>query len=209
MRPTSRLEQSLSGSNSNNPIALHAHAIETLRYIRDTVESSSTFTSVPGRGGVIMGITAFIAAWLAAQPHYSEHWLFIWLTAALIGFTQGGWSLINKARGDGVKLYQGVARRFLLNLSPPLIAGAILTLMLYRADATTVIPGMWLLLYGVGVVTGGAFSVRVVPIMGLCFMVLGLLSFIVPFSWTNALLAIGFGGLHIIFGLIIAKHYGG
>jgi hypothetical protein len=84
-----------------------------------------------------------------------------------------------------------------------------MTPVLYQAQAITVIPGMWLLLYGVGVVTGGAFSVRIVPIMGLCFMALGLLSFLAPVSWTNALLASGFGGLHIIFGLIIAKHHGG
>jgi hypothetical protein len=117
--------------------------------------------------------------------------------------------LIKKARGDGVKLSKGVGRRFLLNLSPPLLAGAVMTLVLYQAQATTDIPGMWLLLYGVGVVTGGAFSVRIVPIMGLCFMALGLLSFLAPFSWTNVLLASGFGGLHMLFGLIIAKYHGG
>jgi MFS family permease len=204
MRPIPRLQQ-----HTNHPVSLHAHAFETLRYIRNTVESSSTFTSVPGRGMFAMGITALIAAWFAGQPDYSENWLWIWLLAALIGFIQGGWSLISKARGDGVKLSNGVGRRFLLNLSPALIAGAVLTLVLYQAQATQVIPGMWLLLYGVGVVTGGAFSVRVVPVMGLFFMALGLLSFVLPSSWTNVLLATGFGGLHIIFGLIITKHYGG
>jgi hypothetical protein len=204
MRPTPHLEQ-----QSSSPVALHAHALDTLRYIRETVESSATFTSVPGRGGILMGITAFIAALFASRPAYSESWLWIWLTAAVIGLVQGGWMLIKKARGDGVKLSKGVGRRFLLNLSPPLLAGAVMTLVLYQAQATTVIPGMWLLLYGVGVVTGGAFSVRIVPIMGLCFMALGLLSFLAPFSWTNVLLASGFGGLHMLFGLIIAKYHGG
>ena len=156
-----------------------------------------------------MGVIAIAAAGLASRPAYAEDWLAIWLMAATIGYLVGGVWLISKARNDGIKLSKGIGSRFLLNLSPPLLAGAVLTLVLYRAGVAEVIPGVWLLLYGVGVVTGGAFSVPVIPVMGLCFMALGLLSFILPFSWSNILLVVGFGGLHIVFGWIIAKHHGG
>jgi hypothetical protein len=109
----------------------------------------------------------------------------------------------------GVELYRGVARRFLLNLTPPILAAVVLTAVLLAAGAPAAIPGTWLLLYGTGVVTGGAFSVRPVPIMGACFMALGVAALFLPFTWSNGLLAAGFGGLHLVFGALIARRYGG
>jgi hypothetical protein len=108
-----------------------------------------------------------------------------------------------------VSLSRGVARRFLLGLTPPLVAAAILSIVLFSAGLTTAIPGTWLLLYGAAVVSGGTYSVRPVPVMGVCFMVLGIAAFVAPESWSNLLLAIGFGGLHIFFGAVIARRYGG
>ena len=109
----------------------------------------------------------------------------------------------------GVKLSRGVGRRFLFSLTPPLVAASVFSVVLYRLGATHAIPGTWLLLYGAGVVTGGTFSVRPVPVMGLSFMLLGVAAFAAPPSWSNGLLALGFGGLHIVFGAIIARRYGG
>ena len=183
--------------------------MDNLRFIREAIESSTAFTSVSGYGGVAMGATALVAAALASLPAFAGWWLPLWVTDAVIAALIGVGSTLHKARGDGVKLSRGVGRRFLLALSPPVLAAAVLTLALVRIDALTAVPGMWLLLYGTGVVTGGAFSVPPVPVMGACFMALGILAFVLPPDFGNLLMAIGFGGFHIAFGLLIARRYGG
>ncbi len=188
--------------------ALHHHALDNLRFIRETLESSTTFTAVPGKGGIAMGLTALAAALVTAWVGM-EHWFTVWLITGLIGVVEGVGFLVYKARRHGVKLASGVGRRFLLNLSPPLLAAVVLTFVLWRVDATAVIPGMWLLLYGVGVITGGSFSVRAVPLMGAGFVLLGLVCFAAPITWANGLLAVGFGGLHLGFGVWIARYHGG
>jgi hypothetical protein len=97
----------------------------------------------------------------------------------------------------------------LLSFVPPLLAGAVLTTVLYRVDMLMVLPGLWLLLYGAAVVTGGAFSVRIVPVMGICFMLLGAVSLFAPALWGNVFLMLGFGAIHIVFGALIARRHGG
>jgi hypothetical protein len=190
-------------------VDLQSHAMDNLRYIREAMASSAPFTSVPGWGGVMVGCSAMVAALLAAGETFGERWLTVWVIDALLALAIGGWAMVRKARGQGVQLSQGVGRRFLLSLSPPILAAAVLTLVLVRADVVWVVPGIWLLLYGAGVVTGGTFSVRPVPLMGLCFMALGIVALFAPSSWANGLMALGFGGLHITFGAVIAKRYGG
>ncbi len=196
-------------SRDRGPAALHSHAMDNLRYIREAMERSSSFTSVPGWGGIVMGLTALLAAGVASLPSLAQHWLAVWVGAAVLAALVGGWAMVRKARGQGVKLSRGVGRRFLFSLSPPLLAASLLSVVFYRLGAAHAIPGTWLLLYGAGVVTGGTFSVRPVPVMGLSFMVLGVVAFAAPQSWSNGLLALGFGGLHILFGAIIARRYGG
>jgi len=193
----------------DEPVAIHSRAIDNLRYIRETMESASAFTAVPGWGGVAMGVSALVAAIAASRTSTTEIWLLIWIVDALAAFFVGGWTMAHKARGAGVRVSRGAGRRFLLGLGPPLLAAAALTVVLYRNDAVEVIPGMWLMLYGTAVLTGGTFSVRAVPVMGAAFVVMGLVAFATPFSWANGLMALGFGGLHIVFGLIIARRYGG
>jgi hypothetical protein len=190
------------------PVDLRDHAYDNLRYIREAMESSASFTSVPGWGGIAMGVSALVAALLAASV-LANHWLAVWIGDALVAFGIGGWTMAGKARGQGVRLLRGVTQRFFLGLTPPIVAAAVLTPVLLEVGAAHAVPGTWLLLYGAGVVAGGTYSVRPVPIMGLCFMALGLLAFLVPFSAANLLLGLGFGGLHVVFGAIIARRYGG
>lgn len=196
-------------SSSSPPVALHSRAMDNLRFIRETMESSGSFTSVPGRGGILMGVIALTAIWLTSRPSLGGAWLAWWIGAAIAASLVGGLSMILKARGRGEALSRGVGRRFLFGLIPPIAAAIVLTRVLLDLGAITAVPGTWLLLYGVGVVTGGMFSVRPVPIMGLAFMLLGVMALFAPADWSNTILGLGFGGLHIVFGTIIARRYGG
>jgi hypothetical protein len=197
------------GSEGSEIPALHSRAMDNLSFIRDTMERASSFTAVPGWGGVLMGGTAWAAAAVARRAANPDEWLTAWLAAAAIGIAVGAVALIRKARrSEGYVLTQP-ARRFLLGYLPPVFVGALLTVALFTSGMAGLLPAMWLLMYGTGLVTGGVFSVRVVPIMGACFIVLGALALFSPEEWGNVWMALGFGGLHIVFGSIIAWRHGG
>jgi hypothetical protein len=188
---------------------MHAHAAENLRFIRDAMTRASAFTAVPGWGGVVMGVTAILAAAISGPPDGSTRWVLVWLAEALVASTTAMVAMTVKARRSGTPLSSAApAFRFALAFMPPLVAGMVLT-PVFAVMAMTRLPGCWLLLYGTAVATGGAFSVRIVPLMGVCFMVVGVMAFAAPVEWGHWLMAAGFGGLHIAFGLIIARRYGG
>ncbi len=183
--------------------------MDNLRYIRETMERASAFTGISGWGQVAIGVSALFAAAMAARQAAFKLWLAIWVGEGVVSLLIAGWSIDRKARRTKTPLLNGAGRKVVFSLSPPLFAGMLLTCMLYRTGLTSVIPGIWLLLYGTGVVTGGMFSVPVVPIMGLCFMALGAVALFAPPALSDWLMAAGFGGLHIVFGVVIARRYGG
>ena len=183
--------------------------MDNLRYIRETMERATAFTAVPGWGGVFIGLTACVATLMASRQLTTHAWLFTWLWEALLSLAVGVIAMHRKSQQADSPLWSGPGRKFALSLAPPLLAGLVLTVVLYRAHALAVLPGLWLLLYGTGIVTGGAFSVRIVPVLGLCFMALGVIALFLPAAYGNWIMALGFGGLHIIFGFIIARRYGG
>jgi hypothetical protein len=190
-------------------VKLDDHARDNLRFIRETMERAGSFTAVPGWGGVAIGVTALGAAAIADRQSSSYDWLVTWGLEAFVAISIAVWTTLSKARSAGTPLLSGPGRRFVYSFAPALFVGALLTLFLVRANVMDAVPGTWLLLYGTGMVAAGAFSIRVVPLMGLCFMVLGAVALFSPWNWDNALLAAGFGGLHIIFGAVIARNYGG
>ena len=194
---------------NEEPPALHERAMDNLRYIRETMERASSFTGISGWGQVAIGVTALGATVVAALQATQRAWLTVWLAEAVISLLIAGWSMDRKARAVNMPLFSGPGRKVAFSLSPPLVAGALLTAVLFRARLTNVIPGVWLLLYGTGVITGGMFSVPIVPVMGLCFMTLGAAALFAPAFLANWFLAAGFGLLHITFGIIIARRYGG
>ncbi|HWR15753.1 MAG TPA: hypothetical protein VN577_13075 [Terriglobales bacterium] len=173
------------------------------------MEVSGPFTAVPGWGLVAVGVTAIGAALIASHQVYLQHWIAVWLGEAVIGAAITLWSMYLKATRTGVVLLAAPGQRFALGLAPPLFAGAVLTPVLYYHNAINAIPGMWLFLYGTAVMTGGAFSIRIVPVMGICFMALGVAAWLTPMSWALAWMVAGFAGIHIAFGYAIARNYGG
>lgn len=198
-----------SQSDSVKTIGLHDQAMDNLRFIRNTMENAGSFTAVPGVGGMIVGATAFFAAFAAHLSAGPRAWLWVWVGEALLAISIGVTFSARKARQDGNALLSRPFHRFIFALLPSIAAGTVITIMLESAGFVRFLPAIWLLLYGAGVACAGAFSVRVVPIMGLSFLVLGTIAAVAPPSWSDPLMAIGFGGLHIVFGWIIARHYGG
>ena len=200
-------------------------AASSLRFIRETMARTGTFTAVPGWGGVAMGATALAAAALAARQPTAADWLTVWTGEALVGLLLGAWTTVAKARRGGAPLLSGQGRKFLLGLLPALLVGVALTLAVYGFDAGPgdygarqtpdatasrhLLPGLWLMLYGAGVAAAGTFSVRLVPLMGSLFMLLGALALLAPPAWGDAFMAAGFGGLHVVFGALIARRHGG
>ena len=191
------------------PPALHARAMDDLRFIRQTMENASAFTAISGWGQFFIGLTAVGAGLIAAAQPTAERWTLVWFAEALISVAIGVASTGFKAKAARLPLWNGPVRKFVWSIVPPLIVGALLTVVLIRASHHAFLPGVWLLLYGTGVVTGGAVSVRIVPIMGLCFMVLGAVALLGAPAWGNGLLIAGFGGVHMLFGLAIARRHGG
>ena len=192
------------------PPALQDRAIDNIRFIRETMERAGSFTAVPGWGQVAIGATALAACAIAAQfPIADFRWLTVWLAEAVVAIVISGAATTLKARAADMPLLSGPGRKFVLSFAPPMLVGALLTGVLVRAELVALLPGIWLLLYGTGVVTGGTYSVRIVPVMGLCFMVLGAVALVLAPAAGNWLMAAGFGGLHLVFGTFIARRHGG
>ncbi len=190
-------------------VSINERAIQNLQYIRETMERAGAFTAVPGWGGILMGVSALMTALISGRLPSRDLWFASWLGEAGLALAIGGWAMVQKAKAAKSTLFYGAGRKFALNLFPAMIAGGVLTIVLYRQQLFGIMPGVWLLLYGVSVVTGGAFSVKIVPLMGISFMVLGTVALLSPFEFANWFMAAGFGLLHIVFGIVIARRYGG
>ncbi len=189
--------------------APEVRAAEHLQFIREMMARSGSFTAVPGWGTLAMGVTALPTALIAGLQATPGRWLAVWLLDAALAAGLGAVALWWKTRRSGVSLRSGPGRKYVLSLLPPFVAGLLLTIAVWQSGYVDLLPALWLLLYGAGTITGGAYSIRAIPLMGVGFMALGAVALLVPFAWGNVLLAVGFGGLHIGFGLIIARKYGG
>jgi hypothetical protein len=205
----SNMAAPLGNAARREPIPIDARAADHLRYIRETMARAGEFTAVPGWGGVTMGLTALAAALLASRQSSAKAWVAVWLAEAFVAVAIAAPAAATKARRANSPLFSGPGRKFVLSFAPPIVVGGLLTLALLKFGVVAALPGVWLLLYGTAIVTGGAFSVRAVPIMGLCLMGIGAVALFAPQGWGNVFMAAGFGLVHIGFGVWIALRYGG
>ncbi len=194
----------------DTPVPLHGRALDNLAFIRSTMERATAVTAVSGWGIVGAGVVGTVAGTVALRAPDDATRLITWLVAAPLAVSTSVVGIVFKARRGGeLPALAGAARKLASAFVPPLCAGALLTLALWRAGATSVLPAAWLLLYGTGVVAAGAWSVRAVPLMGAAFLSAGTAAVLAPADWGNWLLLAAFGGLHIGFGLWIARKHGG
>ena len=191
------------------PFSLGDRAFDNLQFIRETMERSAHFTAVPGYGGILMGATAIGAAFIANSQTYLRNWLFVWLIEAILAFFIGILAMWQKSKLIKTPLTSQPARKFAKSFLPPLICGIILTLGLWRFEFYEAMVAVWLLSYGAAIVCGGAFSVKIIPVMGWFFIALGAVVFLLPKGFGDEIMAASFGVLHIVFGFIIARKYGG
>ena len=190
---------------------LHERAADNLQFIRETMARTTAFTAVPGKAGMAMGVVAVVVALLAhrARAQGTRSWLTVWLVGLAVGLVLGVVGILRKARRHETSLFTGAARKFVLSLCPALLAGALLTVSFGRWGLAYALPGVWMLLYGAGVTTGGAFSIRLIPLLGGLFMVSGAVTLFLPVEFGDLMMAVSFGGLHMVFGAVVARRYGG
>jgi hypothetical protein len=191
------------------PRSIGDRAADDLRFIRQAMERGATFTAVPGVGGAVMGLIGLMASFVGAFQHTPQEWLAVWLSAAVVAFLVGVAGIWRKAARAGAPLTGNVARSFAVAVSAPIAAGAGITYALWSTSTYTAMPTVWLLLYGAGVLAGGAFSVLTVRIVGGVFMFLGFLAALTPPAFGNVWLGVGFGAVQLAGGLYIARHHGG
>jgi hypothetical protein len=193
----------------SNPPEIQERAMDNLRFIRETMERAGTFTAVSGWGQVVIGLTAIVAALVASRVSSPAMWLATWLAEAGVAAVISVASMAIKSEAAKMPLLSGPMRKLVLSFAPPIAAGCVLTLVLHSKLAFDLVPGVWMLLYGAGVISAGTYSVRIVPVMGAAFMALGVVALVAPATWTTGLLIASFGGLHILFGVLIARRHGG
>lgn len=194
---------------TNEPINIGDKAIDNLKFIRETMERAAHFTAIPGYGAALMGATAIGAAVIAQNQPTIREWLITWIVEAVLAFCIGIFAMWQKAKNAGDSLVSAPARKFALGFAPPLVAAIVLTALFYFRNLFAFMPTVWLTLYGTAVVTGGAYSVKIVPIVGWLFIALGLISVFIDARHGNLLMGLGFGVLQIVFGLIVARRHGG
>ena len=183
-------------------------AADDLQFIRHAMERANRFHAVPGIGLVIMGATAIAAAGLATTAP-APLWLSIWVADAVLAVSVGLFTMYRKARSVNLPVASPSGQAFLFSFSPPIAAGIVITLAFAANGVTHLLAGMWLILYGLAALTGGAFSVRAVSLMGGCFLLLGGVALLAPPALANLFMALGFGALHVAFGAYIAHRHGG
>ncbi len=188
---------------------LQDRAIADLQFIRQTMATATAFTALSGVAFMVIGMGALVTGVVAQRLGDPLLQVLAWTADAALSVCLSTAFSIRKARCAGQSLISSAFRKFLAGLVPAIFAGAVLTALVVRSEAYELLPPLWLLLYGCGLVAAGSFSIAVVPLMGASFLVLGAVSAVAPAAWGGTLLVLGFAGLHCGFGWVIARRHGG
>jgi hypothetical protein len=191
---------------ASGTVTLDSQALATLRYIRASMDAAGT-VAVPGGAGIAVGIVGLSAATVASSELLRSYWLEIWLCAALTGAATGAYFVARRAGPAECTLLGTPVRKVFWCLLPCLFAGAVLTAVLFGSGNTRAIPGTWLLLYGCGLIYASTVTTRSIALLGLCFAGLALIAFVLPEGdqTRTAILGIGFGELHVLYGAFIRR----
>jgi len=203
--------------------------LETLSEIRSLMERSSRFISLSGLSGVFAGTCALFGAaatyWyfglvpFVHKDYYEEYNFvpklglesleFLLITASLVllfAFAGGVYFTTKKAKKKGQKIWDKLSQKLLINLLIPLVTGAIFCFALLIEGKYGMIAPAMLIFYGLGLVNGGKYTLNDIHYLGLCQIALGLIALFVP-GYGLEFWAIGFGVLHIIYGIIMYNKY--
>jgi len=202
--------------------------LKNLSEIRSLMESSTKFLSLSGLAGVFIGIIALCGAVVAYlylsldifsdnyYIHLSRGQVFnfgnvaFFVTDAIIvlilALTAGTIFTIRKAHKNGQAVWNAAVKKFLINLFIPLIAGGLFCLVLLYYHVIILIAPAMLVFYGISLVSASVFTFKVIRYLGYSEIILGLAAcFFVGYGlifW-----AVGFGFLHIIYGIVMRIKY--
>jgi hypothetical protein len=196
------------GSEEQMRIDIREQATANLRFIRGAMERAEKVSAASGAAAMAMGGIAIATMALAAPIAALEGQLAVWIVSAFVALCAGSAGSWVKARRNDLVLLGDAGRRFLLCLIPPLLVGAVLTAALWSTQIS-LLPAIWMLLYGCGVLAAGTYAAPPVMYMGGCFIVAGLFTHALPAAFGNVLLGAAFGGLHLVFGYQVYRHHGG
>lgn len=195
--------------NASEVPDLDARARDNLRFIRQMMEAAAGDTVVSGWGMVSVGAVAALIAPLAHTLQSHVAWVVTWLATACVAMLILVGASYRKANRSDRAVIGGAGRKFLLAVMPAMLVGLVLSGALLWRNDVYLLPAIWLFMYGVAVMAGGAFSVRALPVMGGAFLLLGGIALVAPPAWGDWLMMLGFGGLHLAFGAWVAVKHGG
>jgi MFS family permease len=188
-------------------------SIDDLKAIRKIMEESSRFLSLSGLSGVFAGVTAIAGALIAYSliKHNDSpalRWQLIAVAGGvlIISVLFAIYFSLKKARREGKSFWTPVSRRLLTNLLIPLITGGIFVILLMLQNHIQLIIPCFLIFYGLALVNAGKFTFGEVYYLGIFEIILGLMATVVP-GYGLIFWILGFGVLHIIYGLVMFRKY--
>ena len=178
--------------------------------IRETMERSTALRPCPGYGGMLMGVTAVAAAYIANGQVYLRDSLITWIVEAFLAFAIGFLAMWQKSKIAGMPLISTPAKKFALSFLPPLVCGIVITLglmaerILLRNAAR-----FYAVLRGGGRLRRGILGTRGSRSWAGVLLRWERPRLLMPTGYGNLMMAASFGLLHIVFGAVIGRRYGG